>query len=179
MIVFLTGTPGTGKTTISSLLKEQLSLKLVDINQLVEDEKIYTGYDPEWGYKIVDIPLLCQAITDVIGESDGDLLVEGHLSHFCDGADLVVVLRAHPHVLEKRLQSKGFKDTKVKENITAEALDICAYEAFQKYGDKAHEIDTTDKNPQEVVDEIQEIIKGGKSYPVGEVDFSQFFYSSK
>ncbi len=176
MIIFITGTPGTGKTTISQLLIEQLSIKLVDVNKLVEDEKIYTGYDEEWGYKIVDIPSLCRALADVIDRSIEDLLIEGHLSHFCHGADLVVVLRTNPKVLENRLHSKGFKDSKVRENIMAEALDICAFEAFQKYGDKVHEIDTTYKKPQEIVDIIKKILKGEKSYPAGEIDFSDYLY---
>ena len=179
MIIFITGTPGTGKTTVSRLLEEQLSFKRVDINQLVEDEKIFSGYDEEWGYKIVDIPSLCRALTDIIGKSRGDLLVEGHLSHFCEGADWVVVLRTNPTVLENRLRNKGFKDSKVRENIIAEALDICAFEAFQKYQDKSNEIDTTDKTPQEIVEIIKKIIKGEKSYPVGEVDFSDYFYVQK
>lgn len=179
MIIFLTGTPGTGKTTVSHMLKEQLSVKLADLNQIVEDEKIYTGYDPQWGYKIVDIPSLCQKLNDIIDKSERNLLVEGHLSHFCDGADLVFVLRTHPSVLEKRLQNKGFKDTKVRENVTAEVLDICAFEAYQKYQNKAHEIDTTDKSPLEVVELIKKVVNGEKSYPVGEVDFSDYFYLKK
>ena len=177
MIIFLTGTPGTGKTTVSRSLKEQLKVELVEINQLVEDEKLYTGYDENWGYKIVDIPLLCQMLNDVISKSDGDLLVEGHLSHFCDGADVVIVLRTDPHILEKRLQNKEFNEPKIRENITAEALDICSYEAFQKYQNKVHEIDTTYKTPREIADMIEKILTGEKSYPVGEVDFSEYFYS--
>ncbi len=58
MILFITGTPGTGKTTISKLLKEQFSFNIVDINRLVDDEKLYTGIDEEKGYKIVDIPCI-------------------------------------------------------------------------------------------------------------------------
>ena len=177
MIIFITGTPGTGKTTVSDILKEQLKIELVEINKLVEDEKLFTGYDEEWGYKIVDIPFLCQALNDMISKSEEDLLIEGHLSHFCDGADVVVVLRAAPNILRKRLQSKGFKESKIRENITAEALDICAYEAFQNYQNKAHEIDTSLKTPQEVADMIEQILMGKKSYPVGEVDFSNYFYS--
>ena len=177
MIIFITGTPGTGKTTVSHQLKELLKIELVEVNQLVEDENLYTGYDEEWGYKVVDIPSLCNSLGDIITSLKGDLLVEGHLSHFCDGADVVVVLRANPYALEKRLQSKGFKEPKIRENITAEALDICAYEAYQKYQNKAHEIDTTHKTPQEVVEMIEQIVMGKKSYPVGEVDFSEFFYS--
>ncbi|HEY0196737.1 MAG TPA: adenylate kinase family protein [Methanobacterium sp.] len=179
MILFITGTPGTGKTTVSRLLKEQLSFTLVEVNQLVEYEKLYTGYHEEKGYKIVDIPALCLNLNDIITNlGDGeDLLVEGHLSHFCNGADRVVVLRAHPDTLQNRMQDKGFKEAKIRENIEAEALDICSFEAFQKYGDKASEIDTTNKNPQEVIDSIKMIIDGDETFPVGGIDFSDYLYS--
>jgi adenylate kinase len=179
MILFITGTPGTGKTTVSQILKEELSFALVDINRLVEDEKLYTGIDEEKGYKIVNIPALCSKLNDItsnMGHGE-DLLVEGHLSHFCDGADRVIVLRAHPNILENRLQDKGFKPAKIAENAEAEALDICAFEAFQKYGDQASEVDTTGKNPQEVVDIIRMIIDGEEAFPVGSVDFSEYLGS--
>jgi adenylate kinase len=155
MILFITGTPGTGKSTVSGLLKEQLSIPLIDLNQLVEDEGFYTGYHPEWGFKIVDLDALC---------------------HYCEGADLVIVLRAHPAILRKRLEDKGFNDAKIQENIEAEALDICAFEAFQIHGDKANEIDTSHKNPQEVVDLIKKVINGEKYFPVGKVDFLDYLH---
>lgn len=175
MILFITGTPGTGKTTVSRLLKEQLSLTLVDVNGLVEDEKLYTGIHKK-GYKIVDIPALCSKLGNIIGNlgNGEDLLVEGHLSHFCDGADRVIVLRASPDILQDRLQDKGFKDRKITENIEAEALDVCAFEAFLKYGDKASEVDTTGKNPEEVINIIKMIIDGEKTSPIGGVDFSDY-----
>lgn len=178
MNIFITGTPGTGKTTISRLLKEQLSFDLVDINQLVTDEKLYTGYDKEKGYKIVDLPALCHRIDGIINDVHGeDVLVEGHLSHLCDDADLVIVLRAHPDVLESRLQDKGFNKNKIRENLEAEALDICAFEAFRKYGDKTSEIDTTHKDLQEVVDLIKMVVNGEKQFPLGAIDFSDYFLS--
>lgn len=178
MILFITGTPGTGKTTVSKLFKEQFSFTLVDINGLVGDEKLYTGIHKK-GYKIVDIPALCSKLDDIINNlGDGeDLLVEGHLSHFCGGADRVIVLRAHPDTLSDRLQDKGFKDAKIAENVEAEALDVCAFEAYQEYGDRASEVDTTGKNPEEVVDIIKMIVDGEKTSPVGGVDFSGYLGS--
>ena len=178
MNIFITGTPGTGKTTVSRFLKEQLSLDLVDINQLVTDEKLYTGYDEEKGYKIVDLPALCRRIDGIINDVHvEDVLVEGHLSHLCEGADLVIVLRAHPDVLESRLHDKGFNKDKIRENLEAEALDICAFEAFRKYGEKTSEIDTTHEYPQKVVDLIKMVVKGEKQFPLGAIDFSDYFLS--
>nr|WP_279383589.1 AAA family ATPase [Methanobacterium formicicum] len=47
MIILLTGTPGTGKSTISPLLADKLGCQLVDVNHLVEEKHLYTGLDPE------------------------------------------------------------------------------------------------------------------------------------
>ncbi len=86
----------------------------------------------------------------------------------------MVVLRAHPDILKIRLKNKGFKDAKIAENVEAEALDICAFEAFQRYGDQASEVDATDKSPQQVVDIIKMIMDGEETFPVGRVDFSEY-----
>lgn len=177
MIIYITGTPGTGKSTVSRILKDQTSITLVDVNSVVEEEKLYTGIHEEKGYKIVDIPKLCSYIGGVISnlEYGEDLLVEGHLSHFCDGADRVVVLRAHPDILRARLKEKGFKEAKINENLEAEALDVCTIEAYQKYGDKTSEIDTTGRGPHEIVDAIRMVLDGEETFPVGGVDFSDYF----
>ena len=179
-VVFITGTPGTGKSTVSHMLRDELSLPLIDLNQLIEDEGLYTGYHPDWGFKIVDLDALCCRLKEIIfknlGEGSGrdGLVVEGHLSHYCEGADLVIVLRAHPAILKKRLQNKGFKHAKIQENIEAEALDICTFEAFQIHGDKVNEIDTSNKSPLKVVDLIKKIMNGEANFPVGKIDFLEY-----
>ncbi|MCE5214435.1 MAG: adenylate kinase family protein [Methanobacterium sp.] len=176
MILFITGTPGTGKSTVASLLKEKTGLRLIDLNQLINDEELYTGIHEEWKYKIVDLDALCQSLNNIIADlkDQEDLLVEGHLSHFCKGADVMVVLRAHPDILRKRLKNKGFPEKKINENIEAEALDVCAFEAFQTYGDKTNEINTSDKKPEEVADIINKIMIGEEYLPVGQVDFFDY-----
>lgn len=181
MILFITGTPGTGKSTTARMIAEKLSVLLIDLNQLVEDEGLITGYHPQWGYKIVDLDALCQRLNEIIRkflrdkkDPEGLVIVEGHLSHYCQGADVVIVLRTHPAVLRKRLHDRGYKTAKIQENIEAEALDVCAFEAFQKYDDRVNEIETTDKSMQEVVDLIVKIINGEERFPVGEIDFLDY-----
>lgn len=174
MILLLTGTPGTGKTTVSRLLTDQLEARLVAVNQLVDQKHLYTGLEPEKHYKIVDIPALLEEMEKIVQDyrDNGDWLIfEGHLSHYYPEADLVVVLRASPLLLQERLKKRKWKPEKVRENLEAEALDICAWEAGDIHGEMAQEIDTTHKTPLEVANSIMKIIRGEKSSPVGVVNF--------
>ena len=58
MIILITGTPGVGKTTVSSILVEKIDACLVNINELVNEKHLYTVIDEERGYKIVDLDAL-------------------------------------------------------------------------------------------------------------------------
>jgi len=193
MILLLTGTPGTGKTTISHLLAEKLGCQLVDINHLVEEKHLYTGLDPEKNYKIVDMDALEGELFKIVdGENAGHqkkdsnkdscinsiktfcIIIEGHLSHYFPRADLVVVFRTEPSILEERLKKREWKAAKIRENLEAEALDICTWEAHQTHGIKVHEVETTHITPEEAINIISEIINGKKSFPVGNIDFSGY-----
>lgn len=180
MILLLTGTPGTGKTTISRLLAEKLGYQLVDINQLVDKKHLYTGLDPEKNYKIVDMESLEEELFKIINEDTPDpdenfgIIIEGHLSHFFPQADLVVVFRTEPSILKERLQKRGWNEIKIRENLEAEALDICTWESHQTHGTKVHEVETTSITPEEAINIISDIINGNKSLPVGNIDFSGY-----
>lgn len=172
MIIAITGTPGTGKSTVSKILKNKLKIPLIGVNELVVKEHLYTGVDEDRGYKVVDLDAMCLKLNEIIKNLNGNsMIVEGHLSHYFEGADLVIVLRARPDVLRKRLKTRGWSDSKIQENVEAEALDICTFEANEIYGDKVNEVDTSDLKPEEVSDLLVDIIKGKKHFPVGNVDF--------
>ncbi len=148
MILLITGTPGTGKSTVAEILKTKIGASLVGVNELVEDKHIYTGIDEDRGYKIVDLDAMCLELNRVVENSkDGEILiVEGHLSHYFEGGDLVIVLRAKPSVLRERLKTKGWTNSQLQENIEAEAIDICTFESYEVHGDKVNEINTSNSN---------------------------------
>ncbi|MGB9936726.1 MAG: adenylate kinase family protein [Methanobacterium sp.] len=176
MIILITGTPGVGKTTVSSILVEKIGAYLININELVDEKHLYTGIDEEKGYKIVDLDALFNEMKDIIKKIDPDehIVVEGHLSHLFENSDLVIVLRANPDVLRDRMKTKGWKAAKIRENVEAEAIDVCSYEAFEIHGDKVNEIDTSDILPEQVVDLILDVINGNRRFPVGNVDFLDY-----
>jgi adenylate kinase len=178
-IVLITGTPGTGKTTVSRIVAEKLGTSLLAVNDLVDEKHIYNGVDAEKGYKVVDLDTLSNEIKVIIENSDNDhVIVEGHLAHefSSDNVDLVIVLRARPDILRKRLNKREWSDSKVYENIEAEALDICTFEAVEIHGKKVNELDTSDINVKEVADIIIEIINCKKHFPPGNLNFLEELY---
>ena len=165
--IFITGTPCTGKTTIAS----KLNGRLIKINDLARSHDFILGVDEDKGYQIIDIDKLSEYLYHLIQNSNETLIFEGHVSHLCDGADKVIVLRVRPEILEKRLMKRNYSDSKIRENLEAEALGVCSAEAYDKYTDKVYEIDVSDLSIEKAVNLVNDIILNGGNYPAGSVDY--------
>jgi adenylate kinase len=161
----VTGTPGVGKTSACKLVK---AMRVVHVNDLVDQVGASAGYDRKRGTREVDVGKLRRAVS----EMEGDVLLEGHLSHFLS-PDLAIVLRCAPSVLEERLRKKGWGEAKVRENVEAEAVDVVLIETLEEVPEVC-EINTTRMAPKAVARAIEDILKGKREkYRVGDVDWSQ------
>ncbi|WP_407377783.1 adenylate kinase family protein [Methanobrevibacter sp.] len=176
--IFITGTPCTGKTTVSERLASKLGCRLIKINDLAIENDFVLGIDDEKGYKVIDIPKLNEKVAEIISDSDELLIFEGHLAHLCDGADKVIVLRVRPEILRSRLEGRNYSESKIRENLEAEAMGVCTVEAYDIYGEEISEIDVSDLTVDGIVDGLSGIISGEKTYPVGEVDFMDWLISN-
>ena len=172
-IIFISGTPCTGKTTIGEKLSQKLNWDLVKINDLAISNNLVLGIDEDKGYKIIDIPALDENLSDIISSSD-NLIVEGHLSHLCSGADKVILLRCRPEILEKRLASRNYSDAKIYENLEAEALGVCSAESLDIYENNVYELDVSDLSVDDAVSMILDVIDGKKELTFGEIDFMEW-----
>lgn len=167
MRLAVTGTPGTGKTTATERLDTELDV--IHLNDVVEEEGLYTEVDEARDSKVADL----EAVRDWLDGRD-DVLVESHLAHLLE-ADRVVVLRCAPGELERRLVERGEPAEKAKENAESEALDVILSEAVRIHGEaNVYEIDTTDRDSDEVVDEIAAVIAGDRTHSAGDVDFTGY-----
>ena len=150
MIIGITGTPGTGKTSASALIGGVL-----DLNELIRDEGLYLGIDEARDSLIADMDAVYDRVCGIDEARDGNLVIEGHLSHHV--SDSAIVLRLAPDELERRLMARGYSGAKISENALAEAIDVILVEAVD-WCDKVYEIDTTGKTVKEVADAILGIL---------------------
>lgn len=162
MIISLTGTPGTGKTTVSEQLED---FEVIDLTQFVKKHGL--GQQGEKEFE-VDIDAMVEKLEEEIDRSE-DTVIEGHLSHHFP-ADYCVVLRCDPEELEARLSERNYSKQKVQENVQSEMLDVILSEAVQEQDDVI-EVDTTDRDAEDVAEEIERRIEDDET-GYGDVDWT-------
>jgi len=155
----LTGVPGTGKTTIADALAGRAGARIVRLNDLARDAGLLTERDETRGSFVVDMDALTEALNAHLGHVSGIVLVEGHFAHEMD-VDRVVLLRCDPRVLVERLRARGWPETKVRENVEAEALDVLAQDVLDT-GLPAVELDVTALSVDEAARAVLAIAEAG------------------
>ena len=179
-VIFISGTPCTGKTTVASDLNDYLAQngfhsRLIKVNDFAIENGLVLGEDPDKFYKVIDIDGLNECLNEEISQIDNSILiVEGHLSHLCEGADKMIVLRLNPAILKNRLEERNYSESKIQENLEAEALAVCSAEAYDLYGEKTNEIDASDKSVEEIRDLVIAIASDNLECPVGSIDFMEW-----
>ena len=149
-----------------------LQTSLIKINDLAIENDFVLGIDEDKGYKVIDIDALDDKVSQLI--DDEVTIFEGHLSHLCHGADKVIVLRVRPEILQKRLKARDYSESKIRENLEAEALGVCTAEAFDIHGENVSEIDVSDLSVDEIVELLIGVIEGKTDYPIGKIDFMDY-----
>ena len=168
MLIVISGTPGTGKTSVAKLLSRKMHAKLITTGYLVKKYKIRSSLDRKRKTKIIDTKKLSDATKNEAGKYKVAIF-EGHLAHFTSG-DLTVILRTNPKELEKRLRKKRWGQKKIRENVEAEAMGIISNEAG-----KSLEIDTTGKTPENIATLILKLLNNyslRKRY-AGKIDWTK------
>lgn len=135
MKLIITGTPGTGKTSIAKALSKSLKVKVLNEKDFINAQKL-GKLDEKTGEIEVDVKELEKKLNLWLGKQK-NAIVEGHL--LCETrlkADLVIVLRAEPKFLEKRLAKRNYKQEKILDNLFAEQNGYCLKKAQKNYGRK-------------------------------------------
>src|SRR5438309_2511507 len=166
MLVAITGTPGTGKSTTCAVLSSR-GYTVIDLDDLARHEGLIVGRDAVRGTDEVDI----EALRGRIRVPAKIAFLKSHYSHRMD-VNLAVVLRCRPSVLRARLEARGWPSEKVRENVEAEAIDVILQEAVARLP-FVFEVDTTSATASETAEAILAILQGKtKGHEPGTVDWA-------
>lgn len=169
VLIALSGTPGVGKSTVATTLSEK-GLVVVELSRVIKEKNLMGAFDEARGTYEVDVDRLDIEISEF--HSGDPLILVGHLSHLLS-VELIIILRCSPSLLKERLSGRGWGESKVHENMEAEACDVILIEALDS-GVEVCEIDTTDLSPLAVVDAVEEILQGEREkYAPGNIDWSE------
>jgi len=161
-VIAITGTPGTGKSSIARLLAKKIGARLVDIGFLIQNERLTAGFDERRDTLIADMKRIRKRITEIVKESEEKIIVEGHfVPHILpkNWIKTIFVLRRDPEELKEILERRQYKEEKVRENVAAEVLDVCLFDAIKICGqDKVCEIDITGKYARDIVEVIVAVL---------------------
>ena len=174
-IIVITGTPGVGKTAVSKRVAAELDARVIHLGELIRKEKLYSEVDEERDTLVADVEKVSERVKEIIDESCRDVIVEGHFAVDVIPPNViskVFVLRRHPEDLKIILEKRGYRERKVWENVAAEILDVCLYEAVRVCGvEKVCEIDVTNRGIDKIVSEILSILNGQGNCKIGKVDW--------
>ncbi len=174
-VLIVTGTPGVGKSSVAGLLASRLNGTHVSLGDLVKSEGLSCGLDRKRDTLIADSEKISKRVREVVGQGEGYVVVDGHFAmDVVEAEDLqfAFVLRRDPNELREVLKKRGYKESKVAENVAAEVLDVCLFEAVEAYGEeKVCEVDVSGKTVEGVVDEILCVVEGRKKCRINVVDW--------
>ncbi|KAK1284502.1 hypothetical protein QJS10_CPB21g00343 [Acorus calamus] len=133
--ILMTGTPGTGKTTTSSLVADAIGLRHIDVSDLVRRRSLHDGWDEDFDCHVINEDLVCDELEDMMEE--GGNIVDYHGCDFFPERwfDRVVVLQTNNSILYDRLTSRGYMGAKLMNNIECEIFQVLLEEARTSYAE--------------------------------------------
>lgn len=146
--VLITGTPGTGKTTLCQMLAERLpEFEVVDVGGLVKTHGFHEGFDVDFQTHILDEDKLLDHMEPLM--ETGGKIVDFHSCEIFPERwfELVIVLRCTTESLYERLIARNYVEKKINENMQCEIMQVVLESARESYDEQiVQELqsDTTD-----------------------------------
>ena len=137
--VLVTGTPGTGKTSLGELLHTELGFRHLEIGKIIKEHKFFSEHDEAFDTMMVDEDdedRLLDYLEPIMMK--GGNVVDYHSCNFFPKRwfHAVVVLRVETDFHFDRLAKRGYNNLKCEENRDAEIFGVCVEEAQESYDEE-------------------------------------------
>ncbi|MCB9370941.1 AAA family ATPase [Candidatus Woesearchaeota archaeon] len=134
MIIALSGSVGTGKTSLANALGKYLNAEVWHLNE--EAKKFTLSYDDAVDTFDFDLEALLVAIEKKLGVWDlsSSLILESHFAHHLspEFVDVLFIVNRDLKALKHVYWERGYNEQKIVENLEVEAMDVCYQEALEE-----------------------------------------------
>jgi len=161
-VIGISGTPGVGKTYVARRISEIINGLYIDLSKEVVDKKLYNSYDMERGSYVADPDKINDFIRELCEKNpDKIIVVDSHYPEIIDPSyiEKIFVLRANPEKIAERLCEREWPREKIIENIEAEILGVCLYNAVEEQ-DPFKICEIYEKDLEQAVEKILRILRG-------------------
>lgn len=156
-LIIITGTPGTGKSTLAKLLVKQLDYERLDLHQYYK--QLSTIYNrKKQCYDLDEEKVLTLVKKQLKTTQREGIIIDSHIAHHLPKSlvTLCIVLTcSNLKELEKRLKKRKYSKQKIRENLDAEIFQICLTESQEK----KHKIVAVDTSKKMNIPAIIKIIR--------------------
>ena len=163
--ILVTGTPGTGKTTMAKEIARRTNLKYISVTDTIKEYGLHDGWDERLNCHILDEDALIDELDSQM--EDGGVILDYHGCDFFPERwfDLLFVLRTDTSILFERLEQRKYNAVKIQDNIQCEIFQTILEEARDSYKpDIVHELrSNTEADMERNLNQIVNIITAWKT----------------
>nr|KYP48172.1 putative adenylate kinase isoenzyme 6 [Cajanus cajan] len=107
-IILVTGTPGTGKTTVCTALAEATQLHHINVGELVKENNLRDSWDDELDCYVINEDLVCDELENVM-EEGGNIVTTMLKEILAKQAELGVEVAEIPSYYLKKSENQGLQ----------------------------------------------------------------------
>ncbi|XP_013773338.1 adenylate kinase isoenzyme 6-like [Limulus polyphemus] len=154
--ILITGTPGTGKSTLCSEISEISGFEWLNVGEIAKADHMYDGHNDITQCPVIDEEQMINELEDKI--ADGGKIIDYHGCDFFPQHwfDIVFILRTNSTTLYNRLVARGYRGQKLENNIQCEFFQTLIDEARGSYNNKiVYELPSN--TPDDMEDNVEKI----------------------
>lgn len=159
--MIITGTPGTGKSSLCEQLVQRLGadrVQHVNLGEFAKEQRLLDEYDAAADCHVLDEDRVIDALLPLVQATAKTLLFDYHGCDFLpeEWVRAVFVLRTENGVLFDRLERRGYAQAKIEENVQCEIFQTILDEAREAF-DAEIVFELPSNGAQDLADNLEKV----------------------